>query len=230
MRSVLEENPRNPRLRGRVHHALDAMKKVRRGAGRVRDLDVQRMLIAEIAARRTDMGFVKKRGAWEEQCEELESMLRRCRKRESAKLVSLLDDATPAVERALDRLAEAIKTVDQTSTLKADLLPGLRSSLALTDITEESLHRYRKRIKAARYLLELRDASNDAKRIAKQLKLILDSIGRWHDLLLLAEQATALLGKRAVLARAIRVERDEALLLAIDAAGSINSPQQGQQL
>ena len=114
--------------------------------------------------------------------------------------------------------------------LRGDLLTGLRSSLALTDTSEEGLHRYRKRIKAARYLLEIKDASPGAKRFANQLKQILDPIGRWHDLLLLAEEATALLGKRAILAQTIRAERDEALLLAINAAGSMSSPKCHHQL
>ncbi len=188
------------------------------------------MLIAEIAARRTNMGSIKKREAWDEQCAELENVLRRCRKRESAKLVSLLEEAEPPLERALDRMADAMKTVDEASTLKTDALTGLRSSLALTDTSEESLHRYRKRIKAARYLAEMKDASPDTRRLANHLKQILDLIGRWHDLLLLAEEATALLGRRAILTQAIRAERDEALLLAIDAARSMSSPKHHQQL
>ena len=230
LRNLLEEHPQTPHLRGRVHHVLDALRELRRGAGRIRDLDVQRMLIAEIAARRTDMGSIKKREAWDEQCAELGIVLRRRRKRESAKIMSLLQDAVPPLERALNRMAETIKTVDEAHPLKIDLLNCLRSSLALTDTSEESLHRYRKRIKAARYLLEMRDGSPVARRFVTQLKQVLDPIGRWHDLLLLTEEATALLGKKVILTETIRAERDEALLLAIKAAESMNSPKHNQSL
>ena len=230
LRNLLEEHPQTPHLRGRVHHVLDALRKLRRGAGRIRDLDVQRMLIAEIAARRPGAGSITKHEAWDEQCAELWIVLRRRRKRESAKIASLLEDAVPPLERALKRMAETIKTVDEASTLKIDLLKCLRNSLAFTDTSEESLHSYRKRIKTARYLLEMRDGSPVARRFARQLKQVLDPIGRWHDLLLLTKEATALLGRRAILTQTIRAERDEALLLAIDAAGSMSSAKPRQQL
>jgi hypothetical protein len=56
--------------------------------------------------------------------------------------------------------------------------------------------------------------SAPAKRLAKRLKGVLGEIGRWHDLMLLAREAKAALGRRSILTEAIKAERDRALELA----------------
>lgn len=40
---------------------------------------------------------------------------------------------------------------------------------------------------------------------------MLDLIGRWHDLMLLQEEASAVLGKRSILTEIVAKERDVAL-------------------
>ncbi len=225
LRKVLDEHPRALRLRSKIQKVLDELKEVRRAAGRVRDLDVQRMLIVEIATKLRDVGSIKQLEDLGDECTGLDHVLRRRRKREAAGLVRLLKDAEPTLERALDRIPDVMKTVDGTSTLKTARTLVLRSSLALSDTSVESLHSYRKRINAARYLAEMQGASRVARRLVNHLKRILDDIGRWHDLLLLDQEAKELLGKRASLTRAIHAERDSALRLAIAAAGSRYPPE-----
>ncbi len=85
----------------------------------------------------------------------------------------------------------------------------------LNEIKRGSLHSFRKQIKAARYLAEMDNASAPAKRLAQQLKKMLNSIGRWHDWLLLGQEATSAFGKHSLLANAIRAERNRAWTLAI---------------
>ncbi len=222
-RKMLEEHPRALRLRGKLEEVLDELKKVRRAAGRVRDLDVQRLLIGEIAADVRSVGSIGQRKELREDCEELDEVLRRRRKRVAGRLLEFLEDAEPRLERALDRIPRAIDDLHGTSPLKTARELVLGSSLELNDTSTESLHGYRKRIKAARYLAEMQGSSPAARRLANQLKKILDAIGRWHDLMLLAQSAKALLGKQTILTGAIREERDRALQRAIHAAGSIRT-------
>jgi CHAD domain-containing protein len=227
-RKVLEEHPRALRLRGKLEEALDELRKVRRAAGRVRDFDVQRMLIVEVAADVRASGSIAQRKDLDEDCAELDDVLRRRRKRAAERFLEVLEDAEPRLERALDRISGEMEDLHGTSTLKTARNLVLRSSLELNDMSSESLHCYRKRIKAARYLAEMQGSSPVARRLANQLKKILNEIGRWHDLKLLAQAAKALLGKQAILTGSTREERDRALQQAIEAAGSMR-PQKTHQ-
>ncbi|HEY5212445.1 MAG TPA: CHAD domain-containing protein [Acidobacteriaceae bacterium] len=220
-RKVLEEHPRALRLRGKLENALDELRKVRTAAGRVRDLDVQSLLIVEIAADVRAVGSIRQRKELREDCAELDAVLRRRRKRVAERFLGMLEDEEPRLERALDRIPKAMEGLHGTSTLKTAMSWVQRNSLELNDTSSESLHCYRKRIKAARYLAEMQGSSPVATRLANQLKKVLDAIGRWHDLKLLAQAAKALLGKQAMLAGFIREERDRALQRAIHAAGSM---------
>lgn len=96
----------------------------------------------------------------------------------------------------------------------------LEGSLRLEDVSGKSLHRYRKETKAARYLAEMEGTSEAARSLAKRLKQVLDAIGRWHDLMLLAREAKAALGKQSRLAEAIAMERDRALRDAVREIGT----------
>ena len=75
----------------------------------------------------------------------------------------------------------------------------------------ESLHDYRKKTKAARYPAGMDEDSAAARtNWQKRLKMMQDSIGKWHDLLLLADEAKDALGGHAAMTLAAKRARDQA--------------------
>lgn len=225
LRKELDDHPRAIRLRGKVEKALCQLKKVRRAAGPVRDFDVQSMLTVEITEMSRTVASIEQRKELDDECNGLDHRLRRRRQKAAATLIRVLNDAEPALELALERIPDAMSNLHEISPLKTAESLVLRSSPILNDISSKSLHSYRKRTKAARYLAEIQETSRVAQRLAKSLKRILDDIGRWHDLMLLSQEAKALLGKRAILTRAINAERGRALRIATHSAGTIHQMQ-----
>jgi CHAD domain-containing protein len=222
LRKVLDDHPRATRLRGKIKRALQQLRKVRRAAGPVRDLDVQRKLVAEITEKSRIVESIEHRKELSGECKVLDDCLHRRRKQSTAKLIKILKVAEPTLERALEDVPDAMANMHETSPFKTARRLVLDNSLDLNDVSGERLHRYRKRTKAARYLAEMQKKSPLAQRLAKRLKRVLDDIGRWHDLMLLAQEAKVILRKRSILTQAIKAERNHALSVAIHSAGTMH--------
>jgi CHAD domain-containing protein len=224
LRKVLDDHPRAIRLCSKIEKVLHQLKKIRRAAGPVRDLDVQRELMVEITEASRIVESVKQRKDVSSEFKGLDYRLHRRRKQLAAKLTKTLKDAEPALERALERVPDAMGKMREISTLKTAKSIVLDNQLDLNSVDSESLHRYRKRTKAARYLAEMQKTSPVAQRMAKRLKQVLDDTGRWHDLMLLSEESKVVLGKKSILTQAIRTERDRALNIAVHSNGIIYPP------
>ena len=220
LHAMTEDHPRDERLRADTQWALRQLKNVRRAAGPVRDLDVQRKLIAEVTAKAVPSRSVKPLKSFEVEAKRLDKRLRRQRRKLAKKLTSAVRRAEPKLERSLGELAETMAGWHPLSLLNTARRLVLRSSLHLEDASPEALHVYRKQAKAARYLAEMETASAPARRLAKWLKRVLDAIGRWHDLLLLAQEAKTVLGKQSGLVEAIRIERERAWKVAVRSTAS----------
>jgi CHAD domain-containing protein len=221
LRAVSKDHPQAGRLRVDARHALRQLKRIRSSAGPVRDLDVQRRLIAEIIAKAGASRSAEEQKMLGDDGERLDESLRRRRKKLAVKLTLVLGNAKPKLERELASISDAMTGLGETSLLKPARTMMLHSSLHLKDLSRESLHRYRKQTKAARYLAEMEGTSVAAQRLANRLKRVLDAIGRWHDLMLLAQEAKGVLGKQSMLVEAIREERERALRIAVRSAGTI---------
>ncbi len=221
LHAMAEDHPQAERVHIDAEKALRQLKKVRGAAGPVRDLDVQRRLIAEIVAKASAARSVEGQESLGGEGRSLDARLRRRRKESAAKLTSVVRKAEPKLERSLAGLAETMADWHNPSLLKTARSLVLRSSLHLEDASPEALHRYRKQAKAARYLAEMETTSVPAQQLAKGLKRVLNAIGRWHDLLLLAQEAKAVLGKQSILVEAIRAERERAWRAAVRSAGSV---------
>jgi CHAD domain-containing protein len=221
LRKVVDDHPRAVRLRGKIEKALHQLKKIRRAAGPVRDLDVQRELMMEITEASRIVESVKQRKEVSSESKGLDYRLHRQRKQLAANLTKTLKDAEPALERALDRVPDAMGNMSEISALKTVKRMVMDNQLDLNGVNGESLHLYRKRTKVARYLAEMEKTSSAAQRLANRLKKVLDDIGRWHDLMLLSEESKAVLGKQSMLTQAIRAERNRALKIAIHSTGTI---------
>ena len=220
LHAMTGDDPRDERLRVGTKKALRQLKKVRRAAGPVRDLDVQRKLIAGITIKAAASQSTKERQSLEGEAKRLDERLHRQRKEAAEKLTSVVRKTESKLERSLGAIADTMTGWRPLSLLNMARRLVLRSSLHLEDASPESLHLYRKQAKAARYLAEMETTSTPAQRLAKKLKRVLDAIGRWHDLLLLAQEAKALLGKESTLAVAIREERERAWRVAMRSTGS----------
>ncbi len=155
---------------------LKQLTRLRRRAGRVRDMDVQ------IAALRS-----LKVSDHPAQKTQLLQMLAEMRARRETKLLKSLDKQT------VRNISKRLKRAETGLTIPRDGFTGLTSRMVshfVRDsgpITEEVLHRYRITGKRIRYVAELAVESPEAQRIVAQLKRMQDSLGEWHDWLSLTE-------------------------------------------
>jgi CHAD domain-containing protein len=213
--AVQEDHPRASALRRSIRKALRPLKSVRRAAGPVRDLDVHRDLIDTIAQSQRPMKTEEERRSLKANCDKLDRHLRRRRKQSAKELTSTAKQFERTLEDALESAGSRLKQLDEIPLLATARRLAAQSSTDLKEIKRGSLHRYRKQTKAARYLSEMDNTSLSAKRLAQRLKKVLDSIGRWHDWMLLGQEAKFVFGKHDILAKVIRAERNRAWTLAV---------------
>jgi CHAD domain-containing protein len=147
------------------------VKKVRKQAGEVRDLDVFRQMLDEMA---TQPGFA---GAAECVRSRIESQRR--------KRVRRLTKA--AKKFSAGKLRRWSKRHDHAPAKPGDLLQDLRNlgdDPAFTEVTAQNLHDLRLKIKPIRYRAETLEG-DDARKVEQLCNDAQAAIGRWHDELLL---------------------------------------------
>ncbi|HEY3988732.1 MAG TPA: CHAD domain-containing protein [Acidobacteriaceae bacterium] len=201
---------------------LRQLKKVRRAAGMVRDLDVHRDLLAEnfLPAADTAPDAVARKlaaavetaaaGSGEEtpliaQARALDSWLKVRRSAAAEALCGTLDDHA---SRLLDAEQQFMAAVAQRrSILRRVHRPAVRLALedylrlmdAMPLLDKENLHDFRKGAKKARYVAESDDSDPAAEAMAKAVKRVQDAIGDWHDWEVVAEEADEALGSGGAL-------------------------------
>ncbi|HXE89631.1 MAG TPA: CHAD domain-containing protein [Terriglobales bacterium] len=184
---------------GTAHTKLaKRLRRLRRRAGRVRDLDVQMAALRTVkigrdAARKT----------------QLMDYLAAERARRERKLVAALDDdSLRKLRRQLRRAQAEVAPMENPGPAgdspvrprhRSPLEPlpmALRAFARLVretgPLTEANLHEFRTRGKRVRYLAEMAGDDPDAKRVVKELKRMQDAIGEWHDWLVLTRKAEEL--------------------------------------
>jgi CHAD domain-containing protein len=197
---------------------LRQLKKVRRAAGTVRDLDVHRELLAEnflpaadtapdaTAAQLAEATASAAAGSGEvtpiiEQARALDSWLKDRRSAAAEALCSTLDDHATRLHDAEQQFMVAIEK--RRSILRRAHRPAVRLALedylrlmdAMPLLDKENLHDFRKGAKKARYVAESEDKDEAAQALAKAIKRVQDAIGDWHDWVMVAEEAHEALGK-----------------------------------
>ena len=162
---------------------LKLLSRLRKKAGRVRDLDVE---IASLRSLKIPEGNGHK--------SEFLSALVQDRAKHEQKLATAFNRKTAdAVRKRLKRAREIdIPTDTEPLTLTLNKLAKLGREHVM--LTEKTLHQYRIIGKRARYVAELADPDAEAKRVIDQLKHMQDVIGDWHDWLKLTQKAEALFG------------------------------------
>jgi len=180
--TVLEELVPQPDKNTRK--LLRSLTRLRKKAGKVRDLDVQSALLRNLKIAR---------GA-REKSRLLRALATERAKREK-KLAEALDkDAVRDFRKRLNRARKEMEipdgvepfgvAIDQFSALGRDRSP----------ITQKLLHQYRITGKRARYVIEIAPRSPEAAEAIRQLEKMQDVVGDWHDWLTLTERAENLFG------------------------------------
>jgi CHAD domain-containing protein len=162
---------------------LKTLARLRKKAGRVRDLDVQisalrHLKVPQDAAQKSEL---------------IHTLAEERREREKKLTRSLGAETLHDLRRRLKRAA-------------ADKIPPTADPLAIamrqlevlardrTPLNEKTLHRYRVAGKRARYLAELAGSTPEAIQTVELLKRLQNVLGDWHDWLKLTEKAEQLFG------------------------------------
>ncbi len=170
-----------PGLQGEAKAFRRSLRKVRRAAGEVRDLDVHRAIMDTF---KTDRD-----------AERLEKGLGDARKKAARRLQKRLSKDRRRLARAVGKLETAIAPGVDFHWSGSGLGSAAREWLAeairsLDPADDEDLHAIRKYCKTARYIAETgSEDSKTAAGIAKRFDTVQDATGAWHDWLLLVDEA-----------------------------------------
>jgi len=192
---LLDQMQGLPPFRKEAANMRKHLKKLRRAAGRVRDLDVQRKLLE---SEETQPDAKRDARAMAE--------LRKQRREEAAdELLQQLEKRQTKLANGLEALLEALVPATHLELAPTELLAiverQFRNSreLRVQEPTTDQLHTLRKRAKVARYLAENAPRSRRAKQTARQYESLQQAGGEWHDWMELTKEAKEELGRHHVL-------------------------------
>jgi CHAD domain-containing protein len=175
----------SPKLDRGEKKLLKLLGRIRKRAGKVRDLDVQLAALRSLKVPREPRRKTQ-----------LVNHLIELREGQEKKLRKAADGTT--VREIRKRLKRAAKRFNPE--VSRDPLTVARAMLQRLDragepLTEAVLHQYRILSKRARYAAEFGGASKEAEQFIAELKRIQDALGDWHDWLTLTQTAGENLGE-----------------------------------
>lgn len=182
LQTLLELIPGRHRNQKKLMKMLD---RIRRRAGKVRDIDVQ---LAALRSLKVPLEPRRKT--------QLMQHLIEARAEHERKLRKLLKtDSLRELRKRLRRTAREIQldSIRDPLALAKEILESAAPSNG--PVTEESLHRCRLAVKRARYAAELANKSAESTQFMAQLKRLQDTLGNWHDWMTLTDTATEQLGE-----------------------------------
>jgi CHAD domain-containing protein len=163
---------------------LRLLGRLRKKAGRVRDLDVQ-------SAALRSLKIPQEPG----RKSQLMRTLAEERARREKKLAKSLDKRTVAeVRKRLKRTAGSLEIPKNADPLSLARQKLNDLEVGQGPITEKTLHQFRIAGKRARYIVELASQDAEATRLIALLNHMQDVIGDWHDWVQLADKAEKLFG------------------------------------
>jgi len=201
---------------------LRLLARLRKKAGRVRDLDVQ---IASLRSLKIPAGNGHKSQFMDTLVEE--------RAQREKKLARAFDRKTAdEIRRRLKRAATRMAIPAGTEPLTLTLAKLAQLGRDYVPLTEKTLHQYRIIGKRARYIAELSDNEPEARRVVERLKHMQDVIGDWHDWLKLTQKAEKLLGsvRDSVLVTVLRNVTQSKFRQSLDAVADIRTELAGKIL
>lgn len=211
------------------------LRKVRRAAGVVRDLDVQTNAIEldaplKAAVHKGSPGDIMRREA-----KALRKHLSALREHEAEKLVAVLKAEEQKLAASLRALEQAIKPANRGTVAPSTLVVRIEHGFAertkglltrraakgetakeslrfaIEALSEDDLHTVRKAAKLCRYMAESAPEGSPAFAMAERFEAMQEAGGHWHDWLLLEELSRRFHGKKADLTQRYAKHRDAAL-------------------
>jgi CHAD domain-containing protein len=173
-----------PKLSRNDKKLLKQLARLRKKAGRVRDLDVQ---IAALRSLKIPQEPGRKSQLMRTLSEERAQRERTLPENFDRKTVSQL-------RKRLHRAAQEMAIPENTDLLRLGMRAVLQLGRERAPLTEKTLHQYRIAGKRARYIAELARHDPKAGQVVHQLKRMQDLIGDWHDWLKLTQRAEELFG------------------------------------
>jgi CHAD domain-containing protein len=211
------------------------LRKVRRAAGAVRDLDVQCDSIRMDAPVKTEVDAGTPGDTIRKDAKKLRKYLEGQREHEVATLLAVLRREEQKLASSLLVLETVLKParlkvvtqpvlVDRMEhwftqvthavlriRIKDDEQPNDALQRAVEALNEDALHAIRKAAKLARYMAESTPEGSPAYVLAEQFEAMQEAGGTWHDWLMLEQLSAEFHGKRAPLTERYRNHRDAAL-------------------
>jgi CHAD domain-containing protein len=210
--TLREDGPAADGLERPARAWLRELKQIRRAAGAVRDLDVQRKLLEKWVGKQepaqdaeegspeasplpiqAEMKQAEVLDAWlkSERKHLAHGMQKQIRKRQHGLAKGQYEffnamTRVPLARAKTPRSADAVALED-----------FVRASDAMPLLHMDNLHDFRKATKKARYVAEMGAEGQRHSGVARALKRVQDAIGEWHDWLCLGEEAKAALGQDA---------------------------------
>ncbi|MES2393153.1 MAG: CHAD domain-containing protein, partial [Acidobacteriota bacterium] len=211
LQKTREDHPSATELHQHTTRALRQLKKLRRLAGPIRDIDVHLRLLRRLPQ-------AEPRAVPHAEIDALQNKLNRNRLKLAAQLREYLDRKELKLEGTFESIATDLKTLKLPSPTPLTTARKWlrRSAVRIAKPTEKNLHDLRKQTKAARYLVALQPGSATARALVDKLRRVQTAIGNWHDRQLLETTATRILGHDASLPAALKTSTylDRALRLA----------------
>jgi CHAD domain-containing protein len=200
---------------------IKLLARLRRKAGKVRDLDVQTEALRGLKLSRS----TQKNQLLKNLCPERE-------KREKKFSQNLDGDVVRDLKDRLKRAARKIEIPEGMEPLSAALQQFGKLERDHAPLSASKLHQYRVTGKQARYLVEMAQSDDGSRRVIEQLKRMQDVVGDWHDWLALSERAETLFGgmKDSALVAAMRNLTRAKFRQALDAVSETKSALAGETL
>lgn len=175
-----------PEPTSRVSKLMRQLKKIRKAAGSVRDIDVQTAALRTLKIGREGERKSRLLGHLADaRASAAAGFQEAVRSAVSKKLIKRLNRTAEELAQAaaIPKAGEAVPApiwlgFDAVST---SLRMFARATRATKTLTPENLHGYRTRCKRIRYVTEMAGNTADAKRVARTLKRMQDAVGDWHD-------------------------------------------------
>lgn len=203
--SMLETLPRVPKHSKEAGEARRLLKKLRRAAGNVRDIDVQMDLIGEVAPKNCASEMKDDAAKLREKLDadrgDLAGQLGKVLKKRQSQVTRVLEDLLKALE-PLEKFS--LSSMELTALTERWYRGNVPQETAGAEDDPDYLHGIRKVAKLARYIAE--NAPKNAKRprkLAEEFESLQQSGGEWHDWMVLAEIARDKVGGSSALTKAL---------------------------
>jgi len=169
----------NPQLGKKMERSLEKLETLRKRAGKVRDIDVQKKLLDRVG-----------NGSTAKDRKTLSALLDKKRERQAARLQSAIKKlAESKFLSRMERIAEKIAEGPASQNRPLAPLEEARMQLARMaggfsarqSVKPGRLHEARIQLKKVRYLAELAEKSAEQQAFIDDLKKVQDAAGEWHD-------------------------------------------------